>query len=101
MTRPCRRITLHLSQIGLTLGLTFTADQTPYNAVRAVRPAGQVPRERGTVFDAAADLLIAVDDAAAAEVIRLELDHHAILGQDPDVVLSHLAADVRQDPVPV
>jgi hypothetical protein len=25
MTRPCRRITLHLSQIGLTLGLTFTA----------------------------------------------------------------------------
>jgi hypothetical protein len=25
MTRPCLRITLHLSQIGLTLGLTFTA----------------------------------------------------------------------------
>ncbi len=25
MTRPCRRITLHLSQMGLTLGLTFTA----------------------------------------------------------------------------
>jgi hypothetical protein len=25
MTRPCRRITLHLSQIGFTLGLTFTA----------------------------------------------------------------------------
>jgi hypothetical protein len=25
MTRPCRRITLHLSQIGLTLGFTFTA----------------------------------------------------------------------------
>jgi hypothetical protein len=24
MTRPCRRITLHLSQIGLTLGFTFT-----------------------------------------------------------------------------
>ncbi|EUA68096.1 putative membrane protein [Mycobacteroides abscessus subsp. bolletii 1513] len=24
MTRPCRRITRHLSQIGLTLGLTFT-----------------------------------------------------------------------------
>ena len=23
MTRPCRRITLHLSQIFLTLGLTF------------------------------------------------------------------------------
>jgi hypothetical protein len=25
MTRPCRRITLHLSQIRLTLGFTFTA----------------------------------------------------------------------------
>ena len=25
MTRPCRRITLHLSQMGFTLGLTFTA----------------------------------------------------------------------------
>jgi hypothetical protein len=25
MTRPCRRITLHLSHIGLTLGFTFTA----------------------------------------------------------------------------
>jgi len=25
MTRPCRRITLHLSQIFLTLGFTFTA----------------------------------------------------------------------------
>jgi hypothetical protein len=25
MTRPCRRMTLHLSQIGLTLGFTFTA----------------------------------------------------------------------------
>jgi len=24
MTRPLRRMTLHLSQIGLTLGLTFT-----------------------------------------------------------------------------
>jgi hypothetical protein len=25
MTRPWRRMTLHLSQIGFTLGLTFTA----------------------------------------------------------------------------
>ncbi len=28
MTRPCRRITLHLSQIGLTLGFTFTASRS-------------------------------------------------------------------------
>ena len=29
MTRPWRRMTLHLSQIGLTLGLTFTAVPSP------------------------------------------------------------------------
>jgi hypothetical protein len=31
MTRPWRRMTLHLSQIGLTLGLTFTA--LPFSVV--------------------------------------------------------------------
>jgi hypothetical protein len=30
ITRPWRRITLHLSQIGLTLGFTFTALPFPY-----------------------------------------------------------------------
>ena len=30
MTRPCRRITLHLSQMGLTLGFTFTAVFDPF-----------------------------------------------------------------------
>jgi hypothetical protein len=39
MTRPCRRITRHLLQILLTLGLTFTV--MPYSAVRA-----DVPRAR-------------------------------------------------------
>ena len=33
MTRPCRRMTRHLLQIRLTLGLTFTA--IPYFPVRA------------------------------------------------------------------
>jgi hypothetical protein len=28
MTRPCRRSTWHFSQIGLTLGFTFTAAQS-------------------------------------------------------------------------
>src|SRR6476659_4461794 len=75
MTRPWRRITLHLSQIFLTLGLTFIAGLGP--------------------------LLVAVDDPTPGEVVRRELHHHAVLGEDPDVVLAHLAADVRENLVPV
>jgi len=29
ITRPCRRMTLHFSQIGLTLGRTFTWSPRP------------------------------------------------------------------------
>ena len=36
MTRPWRRITLHLSQIGLTLGLTFI--ERPFWVVGCSRP---------------------------------------------------------------
>ena len=36
-------------------------------------------------------LLVAVDDAAARQVIRAQLHHHTVLGEDPDVVLTHLA----------
>jgi hypothetical protein len=32
MTRPCRRITLHLSQMGLTLGFTFTASSILFSS---------------------------------------------------------------------
>ena len=38
MTRPLRRITLHLSQIGLTLGLTFIAG--PFRAAPPCRRRG-------------------------------------------------------------
>src|SRR6476660_10209183 len=83
MTRPWRRITLHLSQIGLTLGLTFTK--------------GPFPLQRSSV----GCLLVAVDDPTSREVVRRELHHDAVLGEDPDVVLAHLAADVGKDLVPV
>jgi NhaP-type Na+/H+ or K+/H+ antiporter len=87
MTRPCRRITLHLSQIFLTLGLTFTS---------SILFSVALPAAAGSAAS-----LVAVDDAAAGQVVRRQLDHHPVLGEDPDVVLTHLAADVCEDPVSV
>src|SRR4051812_25202600 len=78
MTRPWRRITLHLSQIFLTLGWTFTS-----------------------VALWVSSSLVAVDDSAAGQVVRRQLHHYAVLGEDPDVVLAHLPADVCEDLVPV
>src|SRR2546430_3058793 len=79
MTRPCRRITRHLLQIRLTLGLTFT----------------------GCYSDRVETSLVSVDDAATGEVVRGKLHDDPVLGQDADVVLPHLATDVRQDLVAV
>ena len=69
ITTPWRRITLHFSQMGLTLGLTFTA--TPL-------------------------LLVSIRDAASGQVVRRELDLDPVSGEDPDVVHPHLPGDVRQ-----
>src|SRR5207302_6569478 len=44
-------------------------------------------------------LLEPVRDPAAREVIRRQLDLHAVPGQDADEVHAHLAADVRQHAV--
>ena len=41
----------------------------------------------------------AVDDAALGEVVGRQFDRHRIAGQDPDVVLAHLARDVGGDHV--
>src|SRR5690606_15310897 len=46
-------------------------------------------------------LLVAVDDPAAGQVVRAQLDHHPVLREDPDVVLTHLARDVSENLVPV
>src|SRR4051794_4155937 len=88
ITRPCRRITLHLSQIFLTLGLTFTTSSWS---------------GRGGAYPCArwAALLVAVDDASAGEVVRAELDDHTVLGKDADVVLAHLPRDVGEHLVAV
>src|SRR5947209_7139831 len=41
-------------------------------------------------------LLVPVDDSTAGEVVGGELDDDPVLREDADVVLPHLAADVRQ-----
>src|SRR5262245_16302606 len=46
-------------------------------------------------------LLVAVGDSSAIQVVRRELDLHAVTGQDADVVAAHLAGDVTEDHVVV
>lgn len=46
-------------------------------------------------------LLVAVDDASAGQVVRRQLHNDAILGEDTDVVLAHLATDVSENLVSV
>src|ERR1700757_2103559 len=46
-------------------------------------------------------LLVAVHDAAPGQVVGRQLHHHPVLGQDADVVLPHLAADVGKHLVAV
>src|SRR5450755_1681370 len=41
-------------------------------------------------------LLVAVNDAAAGQVVRAEFDDDPVTRQDADVVHAHLAADVRE-----
>src|ERR1700733_6441646 len=84
MTRPCRRMIRHLLQIRLTLGLTFTVCLTVFGSVR-----------RDPLS------LVAVDDAPTGQVVRRKLHHDPVLGQNADVVLPHLAADVSQDLVTI
>ena len=79
ITTPLRRMTLQWSQMGLTLGLTFMR-----------RP-----------FGSAGLLLVPVDDPAAGQVVGRELHDHPVLGEDPDVVLPHLAADVARTLCPL
>ena len=46
-------------------------------------------------------LLITISNATSGEVIWTKFYNHTILGKDANVVLSHLAADVRKNLVPI
>src|SRR5438105_7462026 len=46
-------------------------------------------------------LLVPVDDAAPAEIVRRQLHGHLVAGQDANEVHAHLARDVRQDLVTI
>jgi hypothetical protein len=48
MTRPWRRITLHLSQIGLTLGLTFMFEALSVSVRLALSVGTEVTTNRGS-----------------------------------------------------
>src|SRR5437660_1964086 len=41
-------------------------------------------------------LLVSVHDAAPGQVVGRQLHYHPVLGQDADVVLPHLAADMGE-----
>src|SRR5918997_632021 len=76
MVRPCRLMTRQRSHMGLTDGRTFKTGSC-----------------------SSCGLTVAVRDAAAVQVVGRELDLHPVSGEDPDVVLAHLAGDGREDAV--
>ena len=45
--------------------------------------------------------LVAVDDTASGEVVGAQLDDNSILGQDADVVLTHLSRNVAENHVAI
>jgi hypothetical protein len=81
MTTPLRRMTLHFSQIALTLGRTFIV----------VVPASNSPYP----------LLVPVSDPPSTQVVGRDLYLHSIAGEDPDPVHAHFAGAVRKHLVAV
>ena len=61
--------------------------------VRCLRTCQGSPL-RGRYFQQS--LLVAVDDPAAGQIVGAQLHDHAVLGEDADVVLTHLAGDVAR-----
>src|SRR5579875_4189438 len=62
--------------------------------MRRLKPSPTPGRAQAPV---AQSLLVAVHNAAAVEVIRAELDGHAIAGENADEVLAHASGDMREN----
>src|SRR5487761_1358484 len=90
MTRPCLRMTRHLLQIFLTLGLTFMVI-SPQAWLAVSLP----------VWCLSVGSFVPVDDAPATQVVGAELHDDPVIGEDPDVVHPHLPADVGEHLVPI
>ena len=73
---------MHFSQIFLTLVRTFMACLS-FKVVNGV------------------ELLVAIRDTTAGEVVGSEFNLHLVAGQNSDVMHPHLSGDVRQDSVAI
>src|ERR1700730_4638388 len=80
-------MTLHFSQIGLTLGRTFM------QASRALGLGAVAARSTGS--------LVAVGDAAPLEVVGRDLHLYPVAGEDADAVHAHLSRTVGEHLMPV
>jgi len=105
-TRPWRRITLHFSQIFLTLGRTFTAfvpfaRALPGTSERSCRPKpnpsdGPDPCDQTLACVQLLVLLVPIGDPTTSQVVRRQLNLDAITGENSDVMHPHLSGDVGQ-----
>ena len=105
-TRPWRRITLHFSQIFLTLGRTFTAfvpfaRTLPGTSERSCRPKpnpsdGSDPCDQTLACVQLLVLLVPIGDPTTSQVVRRQLNLDAITGENSDVMHPHLSGDVGQ-----
>ena len=86
ITRPLRRMTLHLSQIFFTLGLTFTIRLLFFLYYFFI-----------AICFLLFVLLVPVNDSTSCEIVWTQFYNHTIFRQDADVVLSHLPADVGEN----
>src|SRR5664280_2778975 len=89
MTCRCRRITLHFSHIGLTLGRTFTFSSLSRTAQLDTAPAPAVRRRLRCP-----GLLVTVGDPPPSQVVGGDLHLHLVPGKDADA--PHLSGAVGQ-----
>jgi len=91
MTRPLRRMILHFSQMGFTLGLTFMVVLLSLPVVENLfseesRRFGSGLRSRSGGRGAHSSVFAAPGDAPAGQIVRGELHGDPVTRQNPDEV---------------